>query len=154
MLEMYVDNWIVQIAAAVFTSFGFGIIFKVKGKNLLHTGIAGGISWFVYLLGKKLNFTVGLDYFLAALLLSLYAEIVARKIKTTVTAVMIPALIPLAPGGGIYYTMYNLIDKNYPMALEKGITTFIMAGAMAVGVFTAAHIMRIMDKYKKEKGDF
>ena len=120
MLEMYVDNWLIQIIAAVITSFGFGIIFKVKGKNLLHTSIAGGISWFVYLYGKKMNLTVGLDYFLATLLLSLYAEIVSRKIKTTVTAILIPALIPLAPGGGIYYTMYNLIDKNYPMALEKG----------------------------------
>lgn len=149
MLEMYVDNWLIQIVAAVITSFGFGIIFKVKGKNLLHTSIAGGISWFVYLYGKKMNLTVGLDYFLATLLLSLYAEIVSRKIKTTVTAILIPALIPLAPGGGIYYTMYNLIDKNYPMALEKGITTFIMAGAMAVGIFTAAHIMRIVDKVNK-----
>ncbi|MBR8701797.1 hypothetical protein IX317_001302 [Fusobacterium sp. DD29] len=153
MYELYISNWIVQILAAILTSFGFGIIFKVKGKNLLHTGIAGGISWFFYLAGKELDFTVGVDYFLATLFLSLYAEIVARKMRTTVTAIMIPALIPLAPGGGIYYTMYNLIEKNYPMALEKGITTFIMAGAMAVGIFTAAHIMRISDKYRMKNGD-
>lgn len=146
MIELYFSNIFVQIFAAIMTSFGFGIMFNIRGKNLFHTGVAGGISWLVYLLGTRANLSVGLVYFLATFCLSLYSEIIARKIKTTVTAILIPALIPLAPGGGIYYTMYNLIDKNYPMALEKGITTFIIAGSMAIGIFAVANIMRVIDK--------
>lgn len=149
MIETYFSNIFVQILAAVITSFGFGIMFNIKGKPFLHTGIAGGISWLIYLLGMRAGLGVGVVYFLATFCLSLYAEIIARKFKITVTAIVIPALIPLAPGGGIYYTMYNLIDKNYPLALEKGITTFIMAGSMAVGIFAVANIMRIYDDRKK-----
>lgn len=148
MIDIYFNNWAVQIVAAIITTIGFGIMFNIKNKNLLHTGIAGGISWGVYLLGKHYNLSDGPNYFLATLCLSLYSEIIARKIKAPVTTILISALIPLAPGGGIYYMMYNLIERNYPMALEKGINTFIMAGGMAVGIFTATNIMRIFKNFK------
>lgn len=54
------------------------------------------------------------------------------------TGILIPALIPLAPGGGIYYTVYNIIDKNYDSASTYGYNTLIIAGSMAIGVLTAA----------------
>ena len=52
MIDIYFNNWIVQIIAAIITTIGFGIMFNIKNRNLFHTGIAGGISWVVYLLGK------------------------------------------------------------------------------------------------------
>ena len=61
---------------------------------------------------------------------------------------MIASLIPLAPGGGIYYTMYNLLDKNYDLALQKGVETFIIAGAMAMGVYAGSTIFRLYDNLK------
>ena len=92
---------------------------------------------------------MGNIYFLATLSLSLYSEMIARKIKTPVTNILIAALIPLAPGGGIYYTMYNIIEKNYSLAIKKGMSTFVIACAMALGIFTAANIVKIIDKIYK-----
>lgn len=151
MIDIYFNNWLVQIIASIIATIGFGIMFNIKNRNLIHTGIAGGISWVVYLLGKNCNLTDGLNYFLASLCLSLYSEIATRKLKTPVTTILIAALIPLAPGGGIYYMMYNLINKNYSLAIEKGISTFIIAGAMAVGIFTATNMMRIFKKSTKNR---
>lgn len=143
MIKLTVDNYIIQIISAIITTIGFGIMFNIRNRNLVHTGIAGGISWAIYLLGKDYNLSDGINYFLATLCLSLYSEIMARRLKTPVTTIIIAALIPLAPGGGIYYMMYNLLNKNYFMAIEKGISTFIIAGAMAIGIFTATNIMKI-----------
>lgn len=137
-----------QILASILVTIGFGIVFNVKGKNLIYSSIGGGISWFIYLKSGEFNLTDGPRFFIATLILALYSEIIAKKLKIPATIVLIPALIPLAPGGGIYYTMYNLIEKNYPLALEKGINTFIIAGAMALGVFTAVNIIRIFDEIK------
>lgn len=137
-----------QILASILVTIGFGIVFNVKGKNLIYSSIGGGISWFIYLKCEEFNLTDGPRFFIATLILALYSEIIAKKLKIPATIVLIPALIPLAPGGGIYYTMYNLIEKNYPLALEKGINTFIIAGAMALGVFTAVNIIRIFDEIK------
>lgn len=136
-------NWMLQVFSAIFTSFGFGIIFRVRGINLIHTSIAGGMSWLIYLYTTRIGMGLGMSYFLATLTLSLYAEIVSIKRKTTVTAILVPALIPLAPGGAVYYTMYNILAQNYSVALEKGTSSFIMAGSMAVGVFTATTIIKI-----------
>lgn len=143
MIKLTVDNYIIQIISAIITTIGFGIMFNIRNRNLVHTGIAGGISWAIYLLGKNYNLSDGINYFLATLCLSLYSEIMARRLKTPVTTIIIAALIPLAPGGGIYYMMYNLLNKNYFMAIEKGISTFIIAGSMAIGIFTATNIMKI-----------
>ncbi|PID67274.1 MAG: hypothetical protein CR959_01025 [Fusobacteriales bacterium] len=142
-------NPFIQIIAAIITTISFGVLFNIKNKNLILTGIAGGISWAVYLLGLNLKFSDGLNYFIATLSLAIFAEIMSKKFITPATTILIPALIPLAPGGGIYYTMYNLINKNYPLALEHGISTFIIAGSMAVGVFTASSIIKIYDNIKK-----
>lgn len=148
MENLWSANPFIQIIAAGITSIAFGALFNIKNKNLIFTGIAGSISWGVYLLGLNLKFSEGLNYFIATLALAIFAEIMSRKFITPATTILIPALIPLAPGGGIYYTMYNLINNNYSLALEKGISTFIIAGSMAVGVFTAATIMKIYDNIK------
>lgn len=145
---MSLEKMIFQIISAIITTFGFGLMFNIKNKNLFHTSIAGGLSWAIYLLGQELKFSEGLSYFIATLVMAIYSEVVARKISTPVTTILIAALIPLAPGGGIYYTMYNLLDKNYPIALQKGIQTFIIAGAMAVGIFSASTLFKLYDELK------
>lgn len=149
---MPIEKMIFQIFSAVTTTFGFGLMFNIKNKNLIHTSIAGGLSWAIYLLGQKLEFPEGLSYFIATFTMAIYSEIVARKISTPVTTILIAALIPLAPGGGIYYTMYNLLDKNYPIAVQKGIQTFIIAGAMAVGIFSASTLFKLYDEIKIKFG--
>lgn len=147
------EKAVFQIISAVFTTFGFGLLFNIKDKNLFHTSIAGGLSWAIYLLGQKLGYSEGLTYFIATFAMAVYSEIVSRKISTPVTTILIAALIPLAPGGGIYYTMYNVIDKNYPLAAQKGIQTFIIAGAMAVGIFSASTLFKVYDEVKAKLKD-
>lgn len=145
---MSLEKMIFQIISAIITTCGFGLMFNIKNKNLVHTSIAGGLSWAIYLWGQELQLPEGLSYFIATLAMAIYSEVVARIISTPVTTILIAALIPLAPGGGIYYTMYNLLDKNYPIALQKGIQTFIIAGAMAVGIFSASTLFKLYDELK------
>lgn len=137
----------VQIIAAIFTTLGFGILFNVKGRNLIHTSIAGGLSWAVYLFCFSQSYGLGFSYFLSTFILSLYSETIARIEKTPVTSIVIAAMIPLAPGGGIYYIMFHILNKDYPFALTKGLDTLIIAGSMALGVFSASVLFRIYQKF-------
>ena len=140
---MFVYSTFVQIIAAILTTLGFGILFKVKGNNLVHTCIAGGISWAVYLFCHTHSYSLSFNYFAATFVLSLYSEMIARRKKTPVTSILIAAMIPLAPGGGIDYTMLHILYKNYPLALSKGVDTLIIAGSMAIGVFSASAPFRV-----------
>lgn len=138
----------IQITAAIFTTLGFGILFNVKERNLIHTSVAGGLSWAVYLFCSSQSYSLSFSYFLAAFILSLYSETIARIEKTPVTSIVIAAMIPLAPGGGIYYTMFHILDKNYPLALTKGVDTLIIAGSMALGVFSASVLFRVYQEFR------
>ncbi len=132
-----------QLISASIVTFAFAILFNIKGRILIYTSIAGGISWLVHLILKDLNQPEEMGYFIAAIIIGVYAEVVSKEIKTTATTIMIPALIPLAPGGGIYYTMLNLIEKDYDKSLHYGIQTLLLAGAMALGIVTAITIFKV-----------
>lgn len=132
----------IQIVSAGIITFGFALLFNIQGKNLIYTSIAGCLSWLCYLLCKKLRLTDEISYFLASVIIGLYSEIIAIKLDVPSNNILIAALIPLAPGGGVYYTMQNLIYKNYSLSLESGIGTFLLAGSMALGVVTAIAILK------------
>ena len=90
-------------------TFGFGILFNIKGKKLIFAALGGGLSWYCYSLPLSLGLSEVSSLFISALVFSTYSEILARIFKTPVTSFIICALFPLVPGGGMYYTMLATI---------------------------------------------
>ncbi|HCW73101.1 MAG TPA: hypothetical protein DHM90_04105 [Clostridiaceae bacterium] len=82
-------------------------------------------------------------YFLGAVALSYYAEIMARKTRTPVTSYITPALIPLVPGSGLYQTMLQSLEGNYNGALREGITTLMASGGLAIGILMVFTVIKI-----------
>ncbi|MNO98746.1 hypothetical protein D3C76_905000 [compost metagenome] len=67
--------------------------------------------------------------------------------KTPVTTFVICALIPLVPGGGMYYTMYEVVQGNIDKALSLGLETLASAGALALGIIFVSTLTRLMRNY-------
>ena len=55
--------------------------------------------------------------------------------KAPVTGFLTIGILPLVPGGGIYYTMEYCVSGQTSQFIETGIHTFAIAGALAVGGF-------------------
>lgn len=142
---------IIQIVISFLASFGFGIIFNIKGKHLIFASIGGALSWFSYLYLKENNISDVLSLFISSILFSIYSEICARRLKTPVTTIVICALIPLVPGSGMYYTMYKTISGNISNAVELGINTLASAGTLALGVIFVSTITKQVTNLKKVK---
>ncbi|WP_294401826.1 threonine/serine exporter family protein [uncultured Clostridium sp.] len=142
---------IIQIFVSFIASLGFGIIFNIKGKNLIFAALGGGLSWFCYLCFNRQNMSDVLAFFLSSVIFSIYSEICARVLKTPVTTIVICALIPLVPGAGMYYTMYETITGNVSGAIELGLTTIANAGSLALGVIFVSTITRQIANLKKVK---
>lgn len=136
---------------AFFSTLGFGILFNIKGKNLFYAALGGGLSWFLSVLFINNGFTTASSFFVTSVIFSIYSEIFARILKTPVTTLVICALIPLVPGGGMYYTMYEAVTGNIMKSLELGIQTLANAGALAVGIIFVSTITRILLGAKKRK---
>ncbi|MGL5124349.1 MAG: threonine/serine exporter family protein [Fusobacteriaceae bacterium] len=139
----------IRIISAFLVSVCFGTIFSLKGKKLFFAGVSGGVGWFAYEVFKFLNFSDPASYFLASVAITFSAEIIAKKLNTTVTVSLIPGLIPLVPGGGIYYTLFYLLHKNISSATEKGLESFILSGSLAFGILFVTTIFGIISKIKK-----
>lgn len=141
-----------EVFASFVATMGFGILFNIKGKNLIFAGIGGAIAWLVYKLGLSSGLSDIGSLFVSSLIFSAYSEICARVLKTPVTTIVVCALIPLVPGGGMYYTMYEAVQGNVMASLDRALTTIASAGALALGVVVVSTITRLANsarlKYK------
>ena len=132
-------------------TLGFGILFNIKGKKLFFAALGGAISWFTYLLGLHFYLTPLSALFISSIIFSLYSEIFARFLKTPVTTLVICSLIPLVPGGGMYYTMYEAITGNIMKSLETGISTLARSGTLALGVIFVSTLTRLFVSAKRKR---
>lgn len=134
---------------AFIATLGFGIIFNIKGKKLFFAALGGAISWFFYSLALEFKLSSISSLFISSLLFSTYCEILARILKTPVTTLVICALIPLVPGGGMYYTMLEVINGDINKALELGINALASAGTLALGVIFVSTITKLIVSHKR-----
>jgi len=71
----------------------------------------GLIGQLVYVVIQLIISNDVVPYIVATIAIALYAEIMARFTKSPTTIYLAVALIPLVPGGGIYYTMLYFINE-------------------------------------------
>ena len=139
-----------ELLSSFIATIGFGILFNIKGKNLIFAGFGGALGWIVY----KITLSHGISdipaMFISSIIFSIYSEICARFLKTPVTTIVICSLIPLVPGGGMYYTMYEAIQGNVIASLNKALTTISAAGALALGVIFVSTITRLINSARKK----
>ena len=152
---MITTTMITQSIFALFSALGFGILFNIKGNKLFYAALGGGISWFVSLYCESLGFNINSSFFISSIVFSIYSEIMARVLKTPVTTLIICALIPLVPGGGMYYTMYEAINGNVMESIELGLNTISSAGSLALGIIFVSTLTRLLmsAKRKRELGE-
>jgi uncharacterized membrane protein YjjB (DUF3815 family) len=143
---------IIQIITGFIGSFGFAILFNVRGKKFIFAALGGFLSWTTFVLLGFLIESEPIRYFIVAASISLYAEVMARTLRTPTTTFIMTSLIPLIPGGSLYYTMAYALESDVNRFLEKGIYTLELALALALGVIIAAAatgmILRLLPQKK------
>lgn len=138
----------ISVLYAFISSLGFGILFNVRGKNLIIASIGGGVGWLFYLLTKNSTSSEIVSLFVGSLVISIYSEIFARIMKNPVTIFLICALIPLVPGGSMYYTTFEAVQGNIDKSIVLGIQTLFNAASIAVGIILISTLSRIINRLK------
>lgn len=141
---------IVQVIMGFLGSLGFAVLFNIRGYKLVAAALGGLFSWGTFLLLGFLTPDEPLRYFIVAILISLYAEIMARVLKTPTTTFIVTSLIPLVPGSALYYTMAYAFGGNFDSFLSKAIYTFQLAGALALGIVVVTAISTFVRKHKQK----
>ena len=79
-----------------------------------------------------------LGFFVVAILITIYSEIWARVLKTPATTILMPTVIPLIPGGSLYYAMDAALRHDAPEFILKA----QKAIGLAVGIMIVTSLRR------------
>lgn len=127
---------------AFIACLGFDFLYNIRGRLLVTTSLGGALGWFVYLSCFWCDNDIP-RYFAATVVISVYAEMMARVDKVPVIVYLIVAILPLVPGGGMYYTMEYWLMGDASAFAERGSHTLMIAGAIALGVVLVSSLMRM-----------
>ena len=130
----------------------FAILFQAPKKSLPVSGVIGAVGWVVYIyIRKDLNYDSFYAMFAATVALSLLSELAARIFKQPVTVFVIPGIIPIVPGLGMYKGMAAIIENNYDTGVNILITTVMDASAIALGMMLMTSVFRVFKLSKDHK---
>ena len=132
-----------QILAGAIGSIGFAILYNVRGRALLFALLGGALGWATYLLTGTGASSDLPNYLYAAMSVALYSEILARLLKTPVSAILAPSVIPMIPGGPLYYTMASCLRGDYADFTRRGLYTIMIAAMLALGVMSVMVLARM-----------
>ena len=142
---------ILQICMSTIGSFGFSILYHIRGRKLLLAALGGGISWAIYLALAPVLPGESIRYFLCACFVAFYAEILARLLKTPATTFLIPSMIPHIPGGSLYTTMRYALEKQWQLCLNQAFNTFKLALALALGFVAVLMVFNVIGVLRSRK---
>ena len=125
-------------------SAGFSFLFGVRGRKIAVLGAGASVGWIVYLAAARLGADVFFANFAAALTVEVLSSFLAIGLKSPVTVMQIPLLIPLIPGGDLYYMMYNLISQDFTASAQYSNQVLIKTGAIVLGIVVGANVMRML----------
>lgn len=140
---------IIQVISAFFATAAFSVLFYIPKKYIVRAGITGGLGWFIYLVLLGWNGDKAFANLGATLIVALLAHIMARIYKTPVTMFLIPGIIPLVPGAGMYEIVLSILNNEIGKTNYNLIVTLKMAGAIALGIFVIDTIFRSIKEKKK-----
>ena len=144
-------NEIIQVLMAFLGSLGFTIVFGCKKSHIIFLSLGGALSWIVYLISSPFVAFEPAKYFIATVFVALYAEIFARILKTPTTDILIPALVPLIPGGALYYTIRYAFSSEWQSFLSNGSLTLGIAFAIALGVIAVSIVSKLVYATKRKE---
>ena len=127
---------------------GYCLLVNVRGKVMILAPLGSVLCLLVYSLCAGLESPL-FQCFIATVIASIYSEVMARKFKMPTSCFQIVSILPLVPGGGIYYTMEYCINGDIPLFIETGLSTLGTAGSIAVGILFVSSAVHIINKMQK-----
>ena len=140
---------IVQVISAFFAILAFSVVNNVPKKFLLYCGLEGSVGWFVYLIFLPAQGAVMANFF-GSLALAIMAHVFARVFKAPVTVFLIPGLLILVPGAGLFRSAYQLFLGTKIWRLFICSRLWRSPGMIALAVFVVDSVFSVINKKRRD----
>ena len=138
--------YIIEIIMAFIGSLGFSILFNIRGNKLWYAALGGMFSWIIYLSLEFLFKSEMPRYFISSMIVTIYAEVLARIEKTPTTTFLTSAVVPLIPGRSLYYTMNYTINGMFDKFVSSGVQTLGFSASIAAGIMAGSTLFRVANR--------
>ena len=127
-------------------TIGFAMLFHVKASHIPFAALGGAMSSAIFVLFDSLGAALFLSNFIASLISVIYSGVMARVLKTPTTIFVSLCIIPLVPGGSLFYTMSNLIMWNETEFIRYALNTALTALGIAGGIVVESAIIHLLGR--------
>lgn len=142
---------IIQFCLGFIVTFAFAIFFNAPKRSLFTCSFIGACAWMAFIFVRYITKDVVVATLVGAVLVGLLSGRASKKLKMPATVFIYTGMIPLVPGYGMYYTMQNLVTKNYAMGAQLGVDTLLQAGAIAMGILIASIFSDSINRVKIQR---
>ncbi len=109
--------------------------------------------------GYEISMMCGLGLFLAnaigSAIAAAYSDVMAHVLKVPATVMIITGIVPLVPGGRLYYTMLGAVQSDMAKFSEYGKSVLLIAAGIAIGIIAVTAVSRPlnakMNEYRSKK---
>lgn len=142
-------TYFIQVISGIVGSIGFSLIFNLKRAQIPYIIVGSGLGTAIYLFVYHYTQNTFLSNMLAAVFCTASAEFLARWRKAPATMFLIVHIIPLVPGGSLFYTMRSFVLHDRAAFNSYATGTFYTAAGIAVGILLVTSCISILNSYKK-----
>ena len=139
-------NNIELVVLSFFASAGFAIVFRIERRLLPLAGLGGVVTRIVLILMQSCTDNRILYMLLAAMAASLYAELLAIRLKRPSTVFLYPSIIPLIPGDLLYYSIVGILLGDTERIAAYGPDCLRAMVGMALGFVLISTLMHYRNR--------
>lgn len=132
-----------RVVFALGAALGFAILLNIERKKAFLAGLGGALSWLFYELVLLGQGSETFALFLGSMVMGLYSEVMARRLKSPATIFYIPGFVPLVPGSNVYYSVLAAAQGNTDEALAQFFLTLVFSAAIALGLIVASTVVAV-----------
>lgn len=139
---------IIQVISASLGAVGFALLFNLRKDKVPYVMAGSAAGYCIYLLLMHYTASTLLSNMIAAMFCTALAEFYARWRKAPSTLFMMSHIMPLVPGGTLYYTMRSMVWQDQEAFTYYGAETALAATGIAVGILAVTSIRYIIMSYR------
>ena len=136
----------VPVLAAAAVSLAFAVSLAVPKNVLVAAAVGGGLIWVVYVVLINADVTPVLAAAVAAVVIGVAANMLARRRNAPVLPYVVPAIAPLLPGTLLYRGMVELNTGDPQAGLLSLIGALSVALALGAGVNLGGELVRAFQR--------